>query len=196
MSVRLPASARREQLLDVALQVFARQGYHVASMNDVAEAAGVTKPVVYQHFDSKRDLYLALLAEVGDRLLTAIFKATSGATDGKHQTELGFRAYFRWVADDHDSFLLLFGSGARRDEEFNDAVRHVTEQVAEAIKPLITAPIDAEHQRTLAHSLVGLAEGVSRRLVDNGTEFDPDLLARQVSDLAWAGLRAIGRNER
>ena len=193
MSVRLPASARREQLLDVAVQVFARQGYHGASMNDVAEAAGVTKPVVYQHFDSKRDLYLALLDEVGERLLTAISKATAGATDGKHQTELGFQAYFRWVANDHDAFLLLFGSGARRDEEFNDAVRKVTAQVAEAIKPLIAADIDPEHQRTIAHGLVGLSEGVSRRLVDNGTDFDPDLLARQVSDLAWAGLRAIRR---
>ena len=193
MSIRLPASARREQLLDVALGVFARQGYHGASMNDVADAAGVTKQVVYQHFDSKRDLYLALLDEVGDRLLTAIAKATAGAIDGKHQTELGFQAYFRWVADDHDAFLLLFGSGARRDEEFNDAVRKVTAQVAEAIKPLIAADIDPEHQRTVAHGLVGLSEGVSRRLVDNGTDFDPDLLARQVSDLAWAGLRAVGR---
>jgi len=194
MSIRLSASARREQLLDVALQVFARQGYHGASMNDVADAAGVTKPVVYQHFDSKRELYLALLDEVGARLLTAISKATAGATDGKHQTELGFRAYFRWVADDHDAFLLLFGSGARRDEEFNDAVRKVTAQVAEAIKPLIAADIDAEHQRTVAHGLVGLAEGVSRRLVDNGTQFDPELLAGQVSDLAWAGLRSVGRH--
>ena len=196
MSIRLSASARREQLLDVALQVFARQGYHGASMNDVADAAGVTKPVVYQHFDSKRELYLALLDEVGARLLTAISKATTGATDGKNQTELGFRAYFRWVADDHDAFLLLFGSGARRDEEFNDAVRKVTAQVAEAIKPLIATAIDPEHQRTLAHGLVGLAEGVSRRLVDNGTDFDPNVLARQVSDLAWAGLRSVGRNER
>jgi AcrR family transcriptional regulator len=196
MSIRLSASARREQLLDVALQVFARQGYHGASMNDVADAAGVTKPVVYQHFDSKRELYLALLDEVGARLLTAISKATAGATDGKNQTELGFRAYFRWVADDHDAFLLLFGSGARRDEEFNDAVRKVTAQVAEAIKPLIAADIDAEHQRTLAHGLVGLAEGVSRRLVDNGTQFDPQMLARQVSDLAWAGLRSVGRADR
>lgn len=193
MSIRLTASARREQLLDVALQVFARQGYHGASMNDVADAAGVTKPVVYQHFDSKRDLYLALLDEVGARMLTAISKATAGATDGKDQTELGFTAYFRWVADDHDAFLLLFGSGARRDEEFNDAVRKLTAQVAEAIKPLITADIDAEHQRTLAHGLVGLAEGVSRRLVDIGEVFDPVLLGRQVSDLAWAGLRAVGR---
>ena len=76
---RLPAAARRRQLLDSALDVFAARGYHGASMNDVADAAGVTKPVLYQHFDSKQDLYLALLEEVGRRLITAIAKATAGA---------------------------------------------------------------------------------------------------------------------
>jgi AcrR family transcriptional regulator len=195
MSLRLPATERRQQLLAVALGVFARQGYHGASMNDVAEAAGVTKPVLYQHFDSKRDLYLALLDDVGARLLSAITTATAGAPDGKRQTEAGFRAYFRWVADDHDAFLLLFGSGARRDEEFNAAVRAVTAAAADAIAPLIAADIDPEHQRTIAHGLVGLAEGVSRRLVALGDAFDPDVVARQVSDLAWAGLRAVRRPE-
>ncbi|QQS25877.1 MAG: TetR/AcrR family transcriptional regulator [Actinomycetota bacterium] len=193
MSVRLPASERREQLLLVALDVFAHRGYHGTSMNDVAEAAGVTKPVLYQHFDSKRDLYLALLDDAGTRLLTAISKATAGAVDGKSQTEAGFGAYFRWVSDDHDAFLLLFGSGARRDEEFNTAVRKVTAAAAEAIAPLIAADIDLEHQRTVAHALVGLAEGVSRRLVEVGEPFDPVVVSRHVSDLAWAGLRAVRR---
>ena len=117
MSIRLPAPARREQILDVAVEVFARNGFHGASMNDVAEAAGVTKPVLYQHFDSKQDLYMALLDEVGNRLLTAITKATAGVAGGRQQTEQGFLAYFQWVADDHDAFLLLFGSRASRDEE-------------------------------------------------------------------------------
>ena len=70
-------------------------------MNDVAEAAGVTKPVLYQHFESKRELYQALLDEVGARMLAAIVAATSDAPDGRSQTEAGFRAYFRWVAEDH-----------------------------------------------------------------------------------------------
>ncbi len=190
---RLTATARREQLIDVAVGVFARQGYHSTSMNDVAQVAGVTKPVLYQHFDSKRDLYLALLDEVGRRLLTRIAKATSEATDGRSQTEAGFRAYFRWVAEDHDAFLLLFGSGSRRDEEFAEAVRHVTDEVASAIAPLIAADIEPEHRRTLAHSIVGMAEGASRRLVDAGTHFDPDDLADQVGALAWAGLRGVRR---
>jgi AcrR family transcriptional regulator len=193
MTARLNAVARREQLLDVALEVFARAGYHGASMNDVADAAGVTKPVLYQHFESKRDLYQALLDEVGARLLAAISTATAGTTDGREQTELGFRAYFHWVAEDEDAFRLLYGSGARRDEEFNRAVRRVTAGAAAAIAPLIAAAIDDEHRLTIAHALVGLAEGASRRLVDLGKDFDPDVLARQLSDLAWAGLRAVGR---
>jgi len=191
MSGRLPANARREQILDVALEVFAREGFHGASMNDVADAVGVTKPVLYQHFDSKRDLYQASIDEVGDRLLASISKAAAEATDGKSQTELGFRAYFRWVADDHDAFRFLFGSGTRRDHEFNAAVQRITAQAAQAVAPLIAVDIDERHRTTLAHALVGLAEGASRLLVERGDEFDPDEIAQIVADLSWAGLRAV-----
>ena len=190
---RLSATARREQILDVALEVFGRAGYHGASMNDVADAAGVTKPVLYQHFDSKRELFRALLEEVGNRMLSAIAKATADAPDGKSQTQRGFRAYFRWVAEDRDEFKLLYSSGTRRDDEFRDAIRRITDQAASAIAPLIAVDIEPEHRRTIAHAIVGLAEGASRRLVELDASFDPDEVARQVSDLAWAGLRAVHR---
>jgi AcrR family transcriptional regulator len=192
MNTRLPAGERREQIIAVAVAVFARSGYHGASMNDVAEAAGVTKPVLYQHFASKQDLYLALIDDVGKRMIDAIGKATAGATDGRAQTELGFRAYFRWVADNHDGFLLLFSTQANRDAAATKAIRAITSEAASAIAPLIAIEIDHEQRRTLAHGLVGLAEGVSRRLVERGDEFDPDELARLVANLAWAGLRAVG----
>jgi len=181
---RLTATARREQLLEVALEVFARNGYHDTSMNDIADAAGVTKPVLYQHFDSKRELYQALLDEAGARLLRAIFSGAGDATDARELTERGFR--------DHDACMLLYSSGTR-DDEFARAVRRVTAGAASAVAQLITVDIDDEHRLTLAHALVGLAEGASRRLVERGDRFDPDLIARQVSDLAWAGLRGIHR---
>ena len=76
-SSRLSAPARREQILDVALEVLGRAGYHGASMNDIAEAAGVTKPLLYQHFDSKRALYLELVGSVSDTMLEAIGKAVA-----------------------------------------------------------------------------------------------------------------------
>ncbi len=192
MNTRLPAGERREQIIDVAIPVFAKRGFHGASMNDVAEAAGVTKPVLYQHFASKQDLHLALIDDVGKRMITAISKGTAGATNGKNQTELGFQAYFRWVADDRDAFLLLFSTQASGDETATKAIRQITSDAASAIAPLIAVEIDHEKQRTLAHGLVGLAEGVSRRLVERGEDFDPDELARLVANLAWAGLRSIG----
>ena len=188
---RLSADARREQILDVAIDVFGRSGYFGASMNDIAEAAGVTKPVLYQHFDSKSDLYSALLDEVGSRMLDAIAKATADATDGKQQTERGFLAYFRWVAHRHDEFMLLFGGSSRHDSEFSAQIRRITDDAAAAIAPLISVDIAPEHRTTLAHALVGLAEGASRRLVGLGQSFEPDEIAREVSALAWAGLRAV-----
>ena len=191
MSQRLTADARREQILEVALDVFADSGYHGASMNDVAVAAGVTKPVLYQHFESKRDLYQALLDEVGARLLGHIARATAEATDGKSQTELGFRAYFRWVADDHAAFRLLFGGGTSTDDEFAEAIAAITAEAAAATVPLIAVDLPESSRRTLAHALVGMAEGASRRLVELGDQFDPDQIATEVSTLAWAGLRAL-----
>jgi AcrR family transcriptional regulator len=185
MSTRLPAAARREQLLAVALEVFAREGFHGTAMNDVADAAGVTKPVLYQHFRSKRELYLALLEEVGSRLRDAIGKATVEAGTPHAQVERGFLAYFRWVAEDRAAFLLLFGGGAKRDEQFAEAVRRNETAIADAIAP--------EHQRNLAYGLVGLAEATSRRLVQAGIAFDPEQVARQMSELAWAGLRGVRR---
>lgn len=191
---RLSADARREQILDVAIEVFGRAGFHGASMNDIADAAGVTKPVLYQHFDSKSDLYGALLDEVGARLLSAITKATADAADGREQTDRGFQAYFRWVAHRHDEFMLLFGGGARHAVEFEERIRRITDDAAAAIAPLIAVDIDPGHRATLAHALVGLAEGASRRLVGLGEEFEPDEIAREVSALAWAGLRAVQRD--
>jgi len=190
-TTRLPADERRDQLLDVALEVFATAGFHGASMNDVAEAAGVTKPVLYQHFDSKNDLFAALLDEVGRRMRTAIDKATADAVDGKDATIRGFRAYFRWVAADLDGFRLLFGGAARHDAAFAEQVRAITSDAATAIAPLIAADVDDDTRRLIAHGLVGLAEGSSRRILAHGQPFDPDAVAETVAGLAWAGLRSL-----
>jgi len=194
MAMRMPAAERREQLLAVALDAFATHGFHQTSMNDVAEAAGITKPVLYQHFDSKRELYVAVIEEAGRRMIEAIAYQALADVDERERTRLGFSAFFRWVADDHDAFRVLFASGSRRDPEFNEIVRSFTAQIADLIEPLITADIDADHRRTLAYAIVGMTEGVSRRLIESGDDFDPDAIARQVSDLAWAGLRTAQRS--
>lgn len=191
MAVRLPAAERRQQLVETALDLFANRGLHGVSMDDIAEAAGVTKPVLYQHFASKRALFMELLDEVGHAMLDAIAAATNAATTPREQVEAGLGAYFRFVADHHNSFVLLFGDGSRRDEEFATAVDSVESVMAEFIAPLIDVALDAEHRLLLAHAVIGLAEGASRRWVATGAKETPEEAARRVAALAWAGLRAV-----
>lgn len=189
---RLPAARRRKQLLDVALRVFAERGFHPTSMNDLADAAGVTKPVLYQHFGSKRELYLELLEDVGTQLRESIGKATSEAATPREQVQRGFAAYFRFVADREAAFQILFGGGSRRDEEFAAHVHRVEEMVADAIAALIDVPgLGSDDRRLLAHGIVGLAEGTSRLWLRDGLVGDPEALAARVADLAWAGLRGL-----
>lgn len=192
-SARLTGSERREQLLGVALKVFAHKGFHNSSMNDVADAAGVTKPVLYQHFDSKRALFAAALEAVGEKMIDAIHAATQGAASSREKTTAGMVAYFQWVMDDPDAFMLLFGSGTRRDEEFAAVSARIEKTTAELIAPLIDADVDREQQRIIAHALIGMSEGASRHLIQRGTKFDPRTVGEELAALAWAGLRSIGR---
>src|SRR5215475_3558445 len=85
--VRLPRSARRKQLLAAAQEVFVAQGYHAAAMDDIAERAGVSKPVLYQHFPGKLDLYLALLDTHSDAIVARVRDEMTSTTDNKMRVE-------------------------------------------------------------------------------------------------------------
>ena len=184
---------RREQILNVALSAFAKSGYHQTSMNDIADLLGVTKPVLYQYFDSKRALYIELLEHVGRDLVTHVTQeATSAGEDGREKTMRGMVAYFSWVSANHDAFTLIFESSSRVDEEFADIVKQFEDAAAAAIAPLITAPVSADDQRTFALGLVGMAEAVSRHLIAEHVDFDPSAMGNAIGGLAWAGLRSIG----
>ncbi len=195
MSVRLPAAERRRQLLETALPEFAAHGFRGTSMNRVAEAAGVTKPVLYQHFASKRDLFTELLADVGSRLEQAIVAATARALSPREQVERGFGAYFAFVAEQRDAFLVLFGAGTRLDPEFASIVHRFEAGMADTIAELIVVEgLDRDQRRLLAHGIVGIAEVTSRHWLRGGSaalEPEPQVLAAQIAALAWAGLRGI-----
>jgi AcrR family transcriptional regulator len=192
--MRLPADERRQQLLDVARDLFARSGYHHTSMDDLAEGAGVTKPVLYQHFPSKRALYGELLQDTGRRLLDHLTRATSRATSGRERVEAGFRADFQFAVGDRSSFRLLFGASIRSDPDFARTVVEVLRAAAETISTLIEIPTSDEQRRVLANALVGMAEAVGRRALTD-PEVDADELARWVAELAWFGLRGVRAEE-
>jgi AcrR family transcriptional regulator len=203
---RLPAARRREQLVDVALQLFGAQSYYATSMDDIAERAGVTKPVLYQHFPSKSQLYLELIQTVGEELLVAVSSSATAESQPRARVLAGFVAYFRFVAGRTDAFRLLFGGGARQGGEFAGAVREVERSIAETIAALIDVDLDADHRELLGYAIVGLAEVTSRQWVlrhdeailtptpDAPAGLDPaegEVLARRLADLVWAGLRGL-----
>ncbi len=206
---RLTADARRRQLFEVALSLFAEHGYAATTMDEIAEAAGVTKPLVYQHFDSKRALYLELMDVFSRELVMRIVKATANAEGPRQQVELGFAAYFELMVGNEPAFRLLYGRDAPDDPELGAALRRVEETIAQAIDPLIDAGLDPEHRLLLAHAVVGVAEGASRHWLDArrrralaaGTgdvdalslEQEAALLATRLADFAWAGLRQVHR---
>jgi AcrR family transcriptional regulator len=193
-SSRLPAAERRRQLLDVSVQLFAERGFDGTSMADLAEAAGVTKPVLYQHFRSKRALYSELLEEVSHLLVNEVEKAAATAEGPHAQVRAGFAAYFRFVDQRRAAFQLLFLGDSRHDRVLTAAVDQLEAAMADAIAPLIEARIGPKHRRQLAMALIGMAEATGRRSVIDEDLVGPeglDAMAGRLAELAWSGLRGI-----
>ena len=200
---RLPAALRRDQLLAAAVDRFGAAGFHDTSMDDIAEEAGVTKPVLYQHFGSKRTLYVELLEATGADVLASITERASRAADPRARVLAGFEAYFDFVCERTSAFHLLFGSAARQGDDFSEVIHRLEESVAAMIGGLIDAAIDDDHRQLLGYAVVGLAEVTARQWVARAEEaagpgrppvLDPaegTLLARRLADLVWAGLRAL-----
>ena len=189
---RLPAARRRRQLLEVALRVFAERGYHDASMNDIAVAAGVTKPVLYQHFTSKRELFTELLADVGRDLQDTITKAVASADGPRQMVELGFAGYFDYVSRHRDAFKLFYGGSLARDSEFAELVSQVERTIAGLVAGLIEIEgLSPGQRQVLGHGIVGMIEGASIHWLNSNSDADPTTLAQQLADLAWRGLRGV-----
>lgn len=174
--------------------MFAERGFHATSMNEVALRAGVTKPVLYQHFGSKRALYLELLDDIAGQLEEVIAKAAAAASGPREQVETGFAAYFSYAAAHRPAFRLLFGFGTRHDDEFAEVTQRVESTIAATVATLIDVPSLSPAARTLlAHGVVGMAETTCRNWLAGQLAFDGgvDELAARIAGLAWGGLRGL-----
>ena len=189
MGMRLRAAERRAQLLGVARRLFARDGYRGASMESIAEAAGVTKPVLYQHFSSKRALYSALLANDLGRLTQELETAFSQAGDNEERLRRGFGAYFGFVDRHEDAFRLLFTEALGLDADFQRQVTEFRRWVAARVARIIAAEagLAPPRARALAAAIVGMAEGAVGWWLDERRPLEPRELADELAGLAWKG---------
>ena len=189
MGMRLRAAERRAQLLGVARRLFARDGYRGASMESIAEAAGVTKPVLYQHFSSKRALYEALLAGELGRLTEELEAAFSGADSNEERLRQGFGAYLAFVDRHEDAFRLLFTEALGRDADFQQQVAAFRRWVAGRVATIIAAEagLAVPRARALAAAIVGMAEGAAGWWLDERRPLAAAELADELAGLAWMG---------
>ncbi|GAA3219717.1 hypothetical protein GCM10020256_25030 [Streptomyces thermocoprophilus] len=172
---RLPRRARRNQLLGAAQEVFVAQGYHAAAMDDIAERAGVSKPVLYQHFPGKLDLYLALLDQHCEALIQSVRNALASTTDNKQRVRATMDAYFAYVEDDGGAFRLVFESDLTNEPAVRERVDKVTNECAEAICDVIAEDtgLSRAESMLLASGLGGLAQVVARSWLHSDRSVPP-----------------------
>src|SRR5690349_12919458 len=137
VGTRLPKPARRRQLLTAAQEVFVAQGYHAAAMDEIAERAGVSKPVLYQHFPGKLELYLALLDESAEKLTAIVRDALSSTTENRERVPATFRAFFDFVGDEGEAFRLVFESDLSNEPAVRARLERSTHECASMISQFI-----------------------------------------------------------
>ncbi len=194
---RLPRTARRRQLLDAALSVFVAQGYHAAAMDDIADRAGVSKPVLYQHFPGKRDLYLALLDESAAALMDAVRTAMLSTTDNKARVRATVSAYYEFVEDKTGAFRLVFESDLIGEPEVRDRLEAVERQCANAVASVIAEDtgLPEPEAQLLGAGLAGIAQVTARTWAAGGEPLPKDQAIDLVASLAWRGIRGFPRTE-
>jgi AcrR family transcriptional regulator len=186
----MPRKERRAQLLDSALEVFVAQGYHAAAMDDIADRAGVSKPVLYQHFPGKLDLYLALLEQAADQIISDTRQALASTQDNEQRVEATMQVFYDYIARAEGAFRLVFESDLTNEPAVREQVDRVTAICADEITAVIEADtgLPDEAARLVAVSLVGMAQVSARFWLQAGGEIPRQEAASLVAGLAWRGV--------
>jgi AcrR family transcriptional regulator len=162
---RLPRKARMEQTLKAAHALFAERGYRPVTMDEVAAAVGVTKPLLYNYFGNKERLYLACMEPAGEALVSAVVGAVERTSTPEEALRSGIHAFFAFVDQDRSSWRVLFdetlpveGGIARRVGEYRT---RIADLVAEAMLAQLSPPSRVRVE-ALSVALLGAAEALVR----------------------------------
>ncbi|HJE78710.1 MULTISPECIES: TetR/AcrR family transcriptional regulator [Brevibacterium] len=188
---RLPRDQRRDQLVGVARSVFATRGYRTTSMDMIAEAAGVSKPVLYQHFDSKQDLYLALIDSSAAHLDSRLAEALGSTTDPHEQVHATYRAYFDFVVSHREEFVIIFNSDVY-EPKAEQKLRALRESSATRVVSALQsfARLTDDEAQLLCRALIGTAEVVVKQ-IDSQRGIDADTAVELLTQMSWGGLRSF-----
>ncbi len=193
----LPPEQRRPSLLDAALALYLEQGFERTSMDAIAAAAGVTKPVLYDCFPSKRELFRALEDREERRLLSALDAALPAhvdLTDPERVLADGFTAYFSAVEAAPDAYRLILlweqGTAPGTARRSNRMRATQAERIAMVIRAWLARQgvTDLEPTaRLLGHAMVGMGESLGRLMIAEPGQWDPEELGARVGALLLRG---------
>jgi AcrR family transcriptional regulator len=197
---RLPRAVREQQMLDAAVRVFSKRGYHAASVDEIAETAGISKPMVYAYLGTKEELFVACLHREGVRLIEAIAAEVRVDLAADEQFWRGLRAFFAFVDTHRDGWTVLYRQ-ARAQEPFADVIGQLRARMVEIVTSSLarvsaSAGLHAhpDDVSTMAHALVGAAEALADWVVAHPGE-DPDVTATRLMNAVWMGAAALLRGE-
>jgi len=194
--VRLPRDERRATLLAAALEVFTAAGYHAAAMDEIADRAQVSKPVLYQHFPSKLDLYLAVLDLHIDALIFDIQKAVSSTKDNADRVKATVTAYFDFITREGEAFRLLFESDMNVEPQVRERLNRMTYDCAAAFSAVIAIDtgLPKEASMMLAVGLIGTVQTSARHWLERDSKISREVADELVSNLLWRGISAFPKS--
>jgi AcrR family transcriptional regulator len=204
---RMPRAVREQQMLDAAVATFAQRGYRAASMDEIAELAGVSKPLVYLYLHSKEELFGACIRREADALVRAVRDAVEPAAESAaQQLWNGLRGFFAHTAEHPDGWAVLHNQARTQGEPFAREVAAMRAEIVNLVTRLIAAaareaecdPELAEREVSgLAHALVGAAESLAGWANDRtGNRPSAKETAATLMNFAWAGLENLMNGRR
>ncbi|CAN2184348.1 AcrR Transcriptional regulator [Candidatus Nanopelagicaceae bacterium] len=194
---RLPRDERRAILLSAALEVFTAAGYHSAAMDEIADRANVSKPVLYQHFPSKLDLYLAVLDLHIDSLVFEIQKAISSTPDNEQRVHVTIEAYFNFIENEGEAFRLLFESDMSVEPQVRERLNRMTYDCAAAVSGVISndTGLPKEAAMMLGVGLIGYVQVTARHWLERDSKLSRQQAMELVENLMWRGISGFPRTD-
>jgi AcrR family transcriptional regulator len=191
---RTPRAVREAQMVAAAERLFAERGYHGVSMDAIAAATGISKPMLYDYFGSKEGLFLACVERARGRLFDRVATAVREGDGPEASLRAGVEAFLVFANEQRETWPVLFGEGGR----FGEAAASIRAEQAGLIAQLLrelpgwTREPDAEELDAMAHAIVGAAEAIAFWAVDR-RDATIGRVADHLMAVLWPAVRELTR---
>ncbi|MGW5106087.1 TetR/AcrR family transcriptional regulator [Nocardia sp. NPDC004123] len=184
---------RREQALTAALTLFSEHDYHAVAMTDIAQRAGMSKPILYKHFTNKLDLYLAVLQSRLDAFVPAVRRAAGTPGDRRTRLRAIIQSYFDFADIDTLGYQLVFGSSIPAEPSAQLRLSKATGRCIDAVSHVISPEpsIDDHRLRTISSALVGMIHFTVTAWINANRPITKTDAIDTTADLYWGGLSGI-----